>query len=307
MKLISIKQEREFEKSNVLKRKEKYIQTNPLDRYKNDEPYRKKIDFIKNKLVRTNGLILDIGGNTAGEATILQTFGYKFVVGDINEFALSISKERIEKFQLDMPYYVALDAHILPFENEVFDQVTIIEALHHFVNYKSVLDEVSRVLKPGGNFVSLEPYAYNPIRKASEIRDYFKGTIEKSFSVRQLKKLLESSNFQNINIEFISTGRSKWKLEEIPLFRRWFARLHGYLNEKFPKIFGNLLITAKKNGQFNDVSHNINFIDILHCPITKEKLHMDYEHNILINESKTLGYKFYNEIPVLIKEDAIKL
>jgi len=39
-----------------------------------------------------------------------------------------------------MPYYVALDAHILPFENEVFDQVTIIEALHHFVNYKSFLD-----------------------------------------------------------------------------------------------------------------------------------------------------------------------
>jgi len=34
---------------------------------------------------------------------------------------------------------------------------------------------------------------------------------------------------------------------------------------------------------------------------------MDYEHNILINESKTLGYKFYNEIPVLIKDDAIKL
>jgi len=90
-KSISVKQEREFEKSNVLKRKEKYLQTNPLDRYKNDEPYRKKIDFIKNKLVRTNGLILDIGGNTAGEATILQTFGYKFVVGDINEFA-SISK-----------------------------------------------------------------------------------------------------------------------------------------------------------------------------------------------------------------------
>jgi ubiquinone/menaquinone biosynthesis C-methylase UbiE len=248
MKSISIKQEREFEKSNVLKKKEKYLQTNPLDRYKNDEPYRKKIDFIKSKLVKTNGLILDIGGNTAGEPTILQTFGYKFVVGDINEFALSISKERIKKFQLVVPYYVALDAHILPFENEVFDQVTIIEALHHFVNYKSVLDEVNRVLKPGGNFVSLEPYAYNPIRKASEIRDYFNGTIEKSFSVRQLKKLLESSNFQIINIEFIGTGRSKWKLEEIPLFRRWFARLHGYLNEKFPKIFGNLLITAKKNG-----------------------------------------------------------
>lgn len=186
MKLVSVNQEREFEKKNVLNRKEKYLKTNPLDRYKNDELYKKKIDFINSKLLKNNSLILDIGGNTAGEATILQTFGHKFVVGDINQFALSISKEKIEKYQLNMPYYTALDAHNLPFENEVFDQVTIIEALHHFVDYKKVLDEVFRVLKTGGNFVSLEPYAYNPIRRASEIRDRFRGTIEKSFSKSQI-------------------------------------------------------------------------------------------------------------------------
>lgn len=307
MNSISVKQEREFQKQNVLNRKEKYLKTNPLKRYNNDEPYRKKIDFINSKLLKTNGLILDIGGNTAGEATILQTFWHKFLVGDINEFALSISKERIEKFRLVMPHFVALDAHNLPFENNVFDQVTIIEALHHFVDYKQVLDEVFRVLKLGGNFVSLEPYAFNPIRRASEIRDRFRGTIEKSFSVRQIKKLLKTSNFTNIDVQVIGTGRSTWKLQEVPLYRRWFAKFHGYLNEKIPFIFGNLLINAKKDGQLSRKNGEIDLFSILICPKTKEKLYLSEENDMLINKSKTFGYKFYNEIPILIKEEAIKL
>ncbi|MEG8988160.1 methyltransferase domain-containing protein [Ignavibacteria bacterium 4148-Me] len=162
----------------------------------------------------------------------------------------------------------------------MFDQVTIIEALHHFVDYKKVLDEVFRVLKIGGNFVSLEPYPYNPIRWASEIRDRFRGTIEKSFSKSQIKKLLEYSNFININIQFISTGRYTWKLQKVSLYIRWFARLHGYLIEKFPRIFGDLLNTAKKNGQLNERNHNIEFIEIKRCPITKERLHLEIEKDM---------------------------
>lgn len=91
------------------------------------------------------------------------------------------------------------------------------------------------------------------------------------------------------------------------MYRRWFARLHGYLNEKFPRIFGNLLITAKKNGQLNERNHDIEFIEILRCPVTKERLHLEIEKAMLINESRTFGYKLYEGIPILIKEDAIKL
>jgi len=252
-------------------------------------------------------LILDIGGNTAGEATILQTFGHKFCVSDINEFALSISKERIKKFDLLLPYYSACDAHNLPFDDNSFDQVTIIEALHHFIDYKKVLDEVFRILKPGGNFVSLEPYALNPIRRASEIRDRFRGTIEKSFSIKKIHDLLKGSNFTNINIELISQGKSSWKLEEIPIYRRWFAKLHGLLNEKYPKIFGNLLINAKKDGTLKSTDDNVDLSSIIRCPITKEKLLLNDQKDVLINKSNTFGYRMFEGIPILIKEDAIKL
>jgi len=59
MNSITVKQERDFEKQNVLNKRERYLSTNPLSRYKTDESYRKKIDFINRKLLNTSGLILD--------------------------------------------------------------------------------------------------------------------------------------------------------------------------------------------------------------------------------------------------------
>lgn len=45
----------------------------------------------------------------------------------------------------------------LPFENDVFDLVTIFGVLHHVPNVTVVLNELSRVLKPGGYMLLREP------------------------------------------------------------------------------------------------------------------------------------------------------
>ena len=246
-KRISIQQEIQFQKRNIIEKKARYLATNPLERYNTDAGYRRKIDLIQNQLsLEPRGLILDVGGNTAGEATILQNLGYEFVVGDINEYALVISRERAQKYGLRTPRYVSLDAHALPFPKDTFEQVTVIEALHHFPDYAQALDEVFRVLKPGGRFFSLEPYRLNPIRRLTEIRDYWRGTIETSFSVAQMRGLLSASTFESISIEKISLGKTDWKLGEVPGYRRWFARFNRWLNVKCPAAFGSLMITAQK-------------------------------------------------------------
>ena len=47
--------------------------------------------------------------------------------------------------------------------NEKFDHVIGFFALHHFLNLETYLQAMSRVLKPGGSIIFLEPNAYNPL------------------------------------------------------------------------------------------------------------------------------------------------
>lgn len=89
----TIAEEREFERAHIANRKDWYFQTNPLDRMKNDPAYEAKVNLIRKHLPVSPGLILDIGGNVAGEAIVLQQFGRRFLVGDINDVALGVSKK----------------------------------------------------------------------------------------------------------------------------------------------------------------------------------------------------------------------
>jgi SAM-dependent methyltransferase len=213
---------------------------------KADPAYKEKVDLIKKHLGRPKGVILDIGGNVAGEAIVLQQSGLNLLVGDINEIALGISRERCMRFDLSKPRYVALDVHNIPIQEGSCSAVTVIEALHHFYSYPKALSEIRRILKPGGKFISLEPNGLNPIRRLSEVRDRFKGTIEKSFFCGQLNSLCSRAGFSRVRIQPVSFGKSCYKLHELPSYRRHIARMHGWLSQNYPSVFGNLLIEAYK-------------------------------------------------------------
>lgn len=49
--------------------------------------------------------------------------------------------------------YVAADAYHLPFRPGVFDAVTMIRVIHHMAHVDAVLEQVRRVLVPGGTFI----------------------------------------------------------------------------------------------------------------------------------------------------------
>jgi SAM-dependent methyltransferase len=49
-----------------------------------------------------------------------------------------------------------MNAEQLDFEDESFDTVSISASLHHLSNIQRVLEEMKRVLKPGGHFIVVE-------------------------------------------------------------------------------------------------------------------------------------------------------
>jgi SAM-dependent methyltransferase len=298
-----VAQEREFERAHVLGKRERYLTTNPLNRITKDPAYGRKVAFTEVALQGLSGFVLDIGGNTAGEATVLAQHGYDMVVGDINERALDISRQRAEKFGLKKPRYVGLDAHRLPFRDASFSAVTVLEALHHFVDYDQVLSEIRRVLRPGGKLFSLEPNALDPIRRASELRDRLRGTIEKSFFARDLERLCQRVGFHRWSVSSFPAGKSTWKLEEIPAYRRPMARLHGWLSEKRPDVFGSLALEAWKEGALTCEAPD-DFLALLRSPISGQPVTFSVERQLWIDEGSGVGFPDLNGIPILIAADA---
>jgi ubiquinone/menaquinone biosynthesis C-methylase UbiE len=304
----NIEEERAFERANIQSKTPRYLETNPFVRFENDVAYKAKVERIAAHLGNLKGFILDIGGNTAGEATILKQQGFNMVVGDINEVALDVSRQRVEKFGLSSPHYVGLDAHNLPFKDNTFSAVTVIEALHHFFNYDQALGEILRILKPGGKLFSLEPNASNPLRRASEVRDRFRGTIEKSFFVRQLERLCAKAGFANAAARAYPSGRSSWKLEEVPAYRRATTRLHGWLSENYPTVFGGLMLEAYKAGELveQDAS-DVPLSAVLRSPVNHCELSFDASRRLWVERDGQLGFPDLNGIPVLVAKDAIEL
>jgi SAM-dependent methyltransferase len=213
---------------------------------KNDPAYEAKVNLIRKHLPVSPGLILDIGGNVAGEAIVLQQFGRRFLVGDINDVALGVSKKRCEVFDLKQPHYLTMDVHNLPIRSDSLSTVTVIEALHHFYSYEQALSEIFRILEPGGKFVSLEPNGWDPIRRLSEVRDRFRGTIEKSFYQRQIRRLCQNVGFESVRIYPVSLLKSASKFSNRPPWRKSISSFYARLSHRYPVVFGNLLIEAYK-------------------------------------------------------------
>lgn len=75
---------------------------------------------------------------------------------DFSKNMLSVGEEKVEKLNLKNVTLMHGNAMSLPFEDNTFDYVTIGFGLRNVPDYQTVLEEMYRVLKPGGLAVCLE-------------------------------------------------------------------------------------------------------------------------------------------------------
>lgn len=64
---------------------------------------------------------------------------------DVYKSAIDYGKKKYKSLTL-----LSIDAHVLPFKDELFDSVVCTEVLEHVVEPQKVLREIVRVLRPGG-------------------------------------------------------------------------------------------------------------------------------------------------------------
>ena len=115
--------------------------------------------------------ILDAGCGTGCLSRILEeNFRSEIHACDASEFRIQNAKNSSNK---DINYFVA-DLTALPCPNDSYDVIFIRFVLEHTLNPNSILQELHRVLRPGGHLVviDLDGLIFNLHHKSEKLSDY---------------------------------------------------------------------------------------------------------------------------------------
>ena len=102
--------------------------------------------------------ILDVATGTGDLAIAAAKTGASKIIGvDIAEQMLEVGRQKIKAQKLEHLISLQLgDSEALPFESNSFDAITCAYGVRNFEHLETGLQEMNRVLKPGGKVVILE-------------------------------------------------------------------------------------------------------------------------------------------------------
>lgn len=117
--------------------------------------------------LRPDAHVLEIGGGRGvGSELLLERFdASRVTVIDLDPQMVHIARRRLAPYGERVSVRVA-SATELPFEDDSFDAVFDFGIIHHIPSWRVALDEVHRVLRPGGRFYAeevLDAFILNPV------------------------------------------------------------------------------------------------------------------------------------------------
>ena len=98
----------------------------------------------------TQGRVLDAGGGTGRVAKGIREHAGEVLIADPSLGML----RQADRAQLGL---ACANSEALPFPNDSFERVIMVDALHHVMHHEQTAREMYRVLKPGGRIVIEEP------------------------------------------------------------------------------------------------------------------------------------------------------
>jgi ubiquinone/menaquinone biosynthesis C-methylase UbiE len=146
--------------------------------------------------------LLDLGcGDGTTEKYIHQYFPSIQCDGiDVSEASLAEAARK----NIHAASFTLYDGEVIPFEDNFFDIVFVAAVFHHidFSLHDALIQEIYRVLKPGGRVYFFEHNPLNPVTR------YFVSTCVFDKDAKLLghgysKKLLKAHTFRNVLVKFI--------------------------------------------------------------------------------------------------------
>ena len=107
----------------------------------------------------TSGLVLEVGSGPGylGLEWLKGTEGTTLKCLDIDENMIATARKHANEYGLSHRVeYIKADASQMPFEDEHFDAVFSNCSLHEWAHPEPILNEINRVLKPGGRYCIID-------------------------------------------------------------------------------------------------------------------------------------------------------
>ncbi|MGI9294312.1 MAG: class I SAM-dependent methyltransferase [Pseudomonadales bacterium] len=214
-----------------------YFQDLTEQRYRS---HRHLLPWIKS--MQSGRRVLEVGCGVGLDSFTMAQHGLQVTAVDLTDIAVETVKERFKDHGLDGEFRAA-DACALPFEDNQFDYVYSFGVLHHTADTEKSIDEVHRVLKPGGeakimlyNLHSLNEVVHRLLQVPFEEKDKVCPVVRR-FTKAEVKSIFQKYSNVDIDLDFVF-GEGYGNLFKLtPL---WLYRL-------LSKTIGwHLMISAKK-------------------------------------------------------------
>ena len=120
-------------------------------------------DYFKKYLnnLSKDSIILELGAGSGYDSLPLVKSGHQLIISDISPKSVLGVKARLASSYPELaeqPIYLVADGQHLPLPDQAVEAVFMVACLHHFENQATALDELTRVVKPGGQIIcAMEP------------------------------------------------------------------------------------------------------------------------------------------------------
>ena len=109
------------------------------------------INFLHRcEFARLGNKLLDLGCGTGRLTIELATRGYAAYGTDINPDFIEIARDKARKRGVSNTHFTTAPAEQLPFDDSFFDICIVVSVLEHVADWRKTINEVARILKPGG-------------------------------------------------------------------------------------------------------------------------------------------------------------
>lgn len=135
-----------------------------------------------------SGVALDLGCGTGTAGSGLRQAGMQVVGADLSLPCLKVAARRLDAV-------IQVDADHLPFRSAAFDAIVSRGCLHHLHDAPRALNEASRVLKPGGKALFMDPREYawlEPIKHTLRKEDASFSDDHHAYTPESYRALIEA-------------------------------------------------------------------------------------------------------------------